>query len=365
MLLAANSAWNLVNFRAPIIRGLKQRGWRVIAAAPVDAAVPRLRQMGVEVEPITVDSRGISPLNDLALVIRYRSLMRRVAPDAFLGFTPKPNIYGSIAAQACGIPAINTVTGLGTGFLTGRALQGLVSVLYRLAFRRSRRVFFHNSDDLELFVAKGLVGAGQAAVVAGSGIDLDHFAPAPQQPSARPPVFLFIGRFLRDKGVEEFIEAASLVKAQKPAVFRMIGAVEDHPKAVSRELVEAAAARGDIELAGTTDDVRPFIADADCVVLPSYREGLPRVLLEASAMARPVIASDVPGCRQALDDGVTGLLCEARSASSLAAAMESFAGKTFKEQVAMGEKGRAKAERLFSQERVVAAYIDALKGIGS
>lgn len=353
-----------MNFRAPIISGLHQQGWRVIAAAPVDEASPQLRQMGAEFEPIAIDSKGLSPINDLALVVRYRALMRRIGPDAFLGFTPKPNIFGSLAAQSCGVPAVNTVTGLGTGFLSGRALQGLVTMLYRLAFRRSARVFFHNQDDLELFVAKRLVAADKAMVVAGSGIDLERFAPVDRKPSGRPPTFLFIGRFLRDKGVDEFIAAAGQVKRERRALFRMIGAIEDHPKAASRALIEAAAARGDVELLGTTGDVRPFIADADCVVLPSYREGLPRVLLEASAMATPVIASDVPGCRQAVDDGVTGLLCEARSACSLAAAITAFADMSFDEQMTMGGKGRAKAEREFSQTRVVAAYLNALQGIG-
>lgn len=353
-----------MNFRAPIIRGLKQQGWRVVAAAPEDEASPQLRQLGVEFAPIAIDAKGLSPINDLALVARYRRLMRRIAPDAFLGFTPKPNIFGSIAAQACGVPAISTVTGLGTGFLSGRALQGLVTILYRLAFRRSLRVFFHNEDDLELFVGKGLVAADKAMVVAGSGIDLERFAPVVRKPSERPLVFLFIGRFLRDKGVEEFIAAARLVKQRRAAEFRMIGAIEDHPKAASRDLIEAAAAAGDVELLGTTGDVRPFIADADCMVLPSYREGLPRVLLEASAMATPVIASDVPGCRQAVDDRVTGLLCEARSASSLAAAIAAFADMSFEGRVKMGEMGRAKAEREFSEARVVAAYLDALEGIG-
>ena len=364
IVVAANASWNLVNFRAPIIRALVAQGWRVVAAAPPDDATRELCGIGVEFEPIAVDSKGLSPLNDLALAARYRALLRRVRPDAFLSFTPKPNIFGSIAAQACGVPAIATVTGLGTGFLSGRALQGLVTILYRLAFRRSRRVFFHNSDDLDLFVGKRLVAEGRAALVAGSGIDLAHFAPAGRKAAGRPPVFLFIGRFLRDKGVEEFIAAAGLVKRERQAAFQMIGAIEDHPKGASRELVEAAAARGDVELLGTTGDVRPFIANADCVVLPSYREGLPRVLLEAGAMATPVIASDVPGCRQAVDDGVTGLLCEARSAGSLAAAITQFADMGFEEQAAMGDKGRAKAEREFSQERVVAAYLDALEGLG-
>ena len=353
-----------MNFRAPIIRALVEQGWRVVASAPEDEATPHLRQLGAEFAPVAIDAKGVSPINDLALVARYRALLGGIAPDAFLGFTPKPNIFGSLAAQACGVATINTVTGLGTGFLSGRALQGLVTVLYRLAFRRSRRVFFHNEDDLGLFVGKGLVAADKAMVVAGSGIDLELFAPAGRKASEGPLGFLFIGRFLRDKGVEEFIAAARLVKQGRAAQFRMIGAIEDHPKAASRELIESAAAAGDVELLGTTADVRPFIADAHCLVLPSYREGLPRVLLEASAMATPVIASDVPGCRQAVDDRVTGLLCEARSAGSLASVIAAFADMSFEERIEMGEMARAKAEREFSQERVVAAYLDALEGIG-
>ena len=363
ILVAANSCWNLINFRAPIIRELIDNGYRVVASAPLDDAAPALRAMGVEIAPIAIDARGVSPLRDIKLLLDYRSSIRRIAPKAFLGFTAKPNIYGSASAASLGIPAINTVTGLGTGFLSGRILQAIVSRLYRWGLRRSRKVFFHNQEDLDLFISSGLVRAEQAGLVAGSGVDLARFASAPKKGGAQPPTFLFIGRLLKDKGLGEFLEAASLVKQRRPARFQVIGAIEDHPKAVSRQSIEEAGASGAVELLGRTDDVRPFIANADCVVLPSYREGLPRVLLEAGAMATPVVAADVPGCRQAVDHGVTGLLCEARSAAALAQAMLTIAEMSPKDRMAMGKRGRSKAEREFSEEGVVAAYLEALDRI--
>lgn len=364
VLLSANSSWNLVNFRAPIIAGLQESGFRVLAAVPDDGSAQALHAMGVEIHNVPVDARGISPVRDAHLFLSYRTLLRRLRPAAFLGFTAKPNIYGSAAAARLGIPVINTITGLGTGFLSGRALERIVSSLYRWGLRRSQLVFFHNPEDRDLFIARRLVRPAQTAVVPGSGIDLHHFAPAPSQAGDRQPTFLFIGRFLKDKGAMEFAQAAAIVKTTKAARFQMIGSIEEHPKAAPRELFDDLVRDGTIELLGTTNDVRPFIADADCVVLPSYREGLPRVLLEASAMATPVIATDVPGCRHALEDGVTGLLCDARSASSLAEAMTKIAEMSPQERAAMGVSGRQKAEREFSQERVVTAYLDALQEFG-
>ncbi len=360
VMLSANASWNLVNFRAPIIAALTRRGHRVVAAVPDDGGADSLRSLGVEIEFVPVDARGVSPLRDLRLFLSYRSVFRRVRPDAFLAFTAKPNIYGSLAAALCDVPVINTITGLGTAFLSGRALQAIVSRLYRLALRRSKRVFFHNKEDCALFVDRKLVRSEQAAVVAGSGVDLERFSPRQNLKADGSVTFLFIGRMLTDKGAMEFARAAEIVGSQIEARFRMLGSVEDHPKAVSRDFLEEAARRGTIELLGTCDDVRPVIADSDCVVLPSYREGLPRVLLEASAMGKPVIATDVPGCRDAVADGVTGLLCEPRSAASLARAMTAMAAMTPSERGAMGKAGRLKAEREFSIDGVVNCYLDAL-----
>ncbi|HEX5259379.1 MAG TPA: glycosyltransferase family 4 protein [Sphingomicrobium sp.] len=361
ILLAANSTWNLVNFRSPIICELCRRGFEVIAAAPVDESAAALQAMGVRVEPIEIDSGGLSPVADALLVMRYYRMMKRVAPAALLAFTPKPNIYSSIAARWAGVPVINTITGLGTGFLSGAVLQKLVVHLYRMALRNSTRVFFHNDEDRALFLRLRLVRPDQAAVVAGSGIDLHAFAPGRGKSSDAGPTFLFIGRLLRDKGIVEFAEAARQVRAQRPARFQIVGAPERHPKAVAPELVESWVDEGIVEVLGRTDDVRPYIEQADCVVLPSYREGLPRAILEASAMGKPVIAADVPGCRQAVESGVTGLLCEARSSRALAEAMLSILDMPEDRRLEMGRRGRDKAERGFSEKHVVASYLEVIE----
>ena len=323
-------------------------------------AQPNSQSLNVTTCPIALDARGVSPQNDARLLIQYLSIFRSVRPAALLAFTAKPNIYGSLAARLAGVPVINTITGLGTGFLSSAALELVMSLLYRSALKCSSRVFFHNVDDLELFETRRLIRGGQGEVVAGSGVDLQRFAATPP-PISETPTFLFIGRFLTDKGALEFAEAAAAVRRHCRASFRMLGSLEDHPKAVLAEKIQAFADSGVIEIIPQTDDVRPVIAAADCLVLPSYREGLPRVVLEASAMGRPVIATDVPGCRQAVEQGVTGLLCEPRSAASLAHAMLQMVRMTPAQRAAMGAKGRVKAEREFSEEQVVSAYLAALE----
>jgi glycosyltransferase involved in cell wall biosynthesis len=357
ILIADNSSRNLLNFRKPIIKAIQDRGFKVVAAVPQDSETAALEGLGIGLTPVHMDPRGTSPFADARLILEYRKIIRQVAPAAVLPFTAKPNIYGSIAAAHLRIPVINTITGLGTGFLSGSALQALMCWLYRIALRRSRRVFFHNSDDRDRFLEANLITLKQSAVVPGSGVDLDRFSPRGKAPSNRPPTFLFVGRVLRDKGAEEFAEAAKIVRARGKATFQILGPTDDHPKAVSAATIQQWQADGSIELLGKAEDVRPFISEADCVVLPSYREGLPRVLLEASAMGKPVIASDVPGCSHAVDDDVTGFLCEARSAQSLAGAMLSFIQMPAERRAAMGRAGRTKAEREFSHAIVREAYV--------
>jgi glycosyltransferase involved in cell wall biosynthesis len=329
-----------------------------VAIVPRDEFTPGLEDLGVEVRPISMDARGISPLADLLLLIRYFRAIRQIRPAVFVAFTAKPNIYGSAASTWIGIPYVNTVSGLGTGFLTGRILQTVIAGLYRWSLRKAHRVFFHNREDRDLFVSDAIVRPEQARVVRGSGVSLSHFTPMSSCKRPDAPAFLFIGRFLKDKGVDEFLEAAAAVKKERPAKFQMIGSPLSHPKAVSAETLERSAVLGHVELLGSTDDVRPFIAAADCVVLPSYREGLPRVLLEAAAMGKPVITTDAPGCRDVVEDGVTGLLCQPRSTQSLASAMLRFTAMPRSEWEEMGRQARNKAEREFSEADVVRAYLD-------
>ena len=329
--------------------------------APQDpAADKRMRNLGVKRIEIEIDRAGLNPLADLKLLARYRRLLKRLRPAAYLGYTIKPNIYGSLAAASLGIPALPNVSGLGTAFIRGGRLQAIVTQLYRIGFRQAPVVFFQNDEDRRLFVDRRIVRPDQARVLPGSGVDLEHFAPAPLP--GGPPTFLFIGRLLRDKGVVEFVEAARLLRPDHPdARFQLLGGLDEGNRTAIRQAdIDSWVAEGVIEQLGTTDDVRPFIAAANAIVLPSYREGLPRSLLEAAAMARPLIASDVPGCRDVVDDGVNGYLCAARDAGSLAAAMRRLAQLPPAQQLAMGEAGRRRVQERYSESFVVSTYLDVL-----
>jgi glycosyltransferase involved in cell wall biosynthesis len=346
------------------VRALQSAGYDVAVIAPQDpAADARMRDLGVKRIPIDIDRMGLNPLADFRLMLKYRSLLKQLRPAAYLSYTIKPNIYGSFAAASLGIPAFPNVSGLGTAFIQGGALQTLVTQLYRIGFAHAPVVFFQNGEDRKLFVDRGIVKADRAQVLPGSGVDLQHFVPAPLPPG--PAIFLFIGRLLRDKGVLEFVEAARALRGEYPEIrFQLLGGLDEGNRTGSREAeLESWIAEGCIEHLGTTDDVRPFIAAATSVVLPSYREGLPRSLLEAGAMGRPLIATDVPGCRDVVEDGVNGYLCNVRDATSLAAAMRRLLELRPEQQLAMGEAARRGVEQRFSEAFVVRTYLSVLASV--
>nr|NUR38428.1 glycosyltransferase family 4 protein [Sphingomonas sp.] len=364
VVLSANSDWNIANFRGGLIRALRHAGYEpVIIAPPVPAADQRMRELDVERIAVPIQRSGLNPLADLALLLRYRGLLKRLRPAAYLGYTIKPNVYGSLAAASLGIPAIPNVSGLGTAFIRNGPLQQIVKRLYRIGFRRAPVVFFQNEEDGQLFVDRRLVRPEQARILPGSGVDLERFAPA--APVEGAPAFLLVGRLLRDKGVLEFVEAARELRRELPdARFQLLGPIdEENRTAISRSELNSWVAEGAVDYLGTTNDVRPFVAAATAVVLPSYREGMPRSLLEASAMARPLIAADVPGCRDIVEDGVNGYLCAVRDAGSLASAMRRMAGLPLPDRLAMGESARRKVQERFNEEFVVQAYLDVLAGL--
>ena len=362
ILLSANSSWNIAHFRSGLIRGLKGDGYRIAVAAPEDEHSDLVRALGADFLPIPIASAGTSMIEDARLFLRYCEIMREVRPQAFLGFTAKPNIYGSLAARMSGVRIINNITGLGTVFIKRSILTPIVMALYRLALRGSSTVFFQNRDDLELFVAKGLVRKGKTELVPGDGVDLDRFSPARSAQKPGPFRFLLIARLLWDKGVGEFVEAARIVRQHHPDVmFQLLGPSEvENRTAIPAATLQEWADEGIVELLGEIDDVRPAIAASDCVVLPSYREGLPRTLLEGSAMGKPLVATDVPGCRDVVLDGETGFLCEVRSAESLAKAMRRMLELPPKQRLEMGRRGRSNVELNFGEPLVVAKYVEAL-----
>lgn len=363
VIVSANSLWNIENFRGNLIAALVRAGYLVTIAAPGSQdSASRSPDLGRHL-PLPLRSEGMNPVADAFLFLTYLRIFQQERPAAYLSFTAKPNIYGALAAGLLGIPAVPNVSGLGTAFIRGGMLQRLLSTLYRLAFRKASRVFFQNGEDRALFVKRRLVRAERCQVLPGSGVDLSRFQPRAETIEKRQgPTFLYVGRLLGDKGVREFVEAARLVRARHPECrFQLLGfAGVANRTAITPGEVAGWVEEGTVEYLGGVDDVRPYLAAASAVVLPSYREGLPRSLLEAAAMGRPLIATDVPGNREVVIDGENGLLCEVRSASSLAQACARFLALPAADRRRMGRTSRRMVEERFSEEKVIAAYLDAL-----
>ena len=364
LLLSSNSLWNIENFRSSLVESLAGAGWELVVAAPANEAERERFALPARLAPIKMDRSGMSPVEDFTLLRAYRRLFRVVRPTAYLGWTIKPNLYGALAARAAGVPAILNVSGLGTAFLGGRLLGGFIRLLYKAAFRRAHVVFFQNGDDRALFLQAGLVREEQARLLPGSGISLTHFAVAPL-PCGDVTLFLMVARLLGDKGVREYVEAARMARGVVPnARFALLGPIDDGNRtAIAPAEVDQWVSEGVIDYLGEASDVRSHVAAASVVVLPSYREGLPRTLLEAAAMGRPLIATDVPGCRDVVGHEINGLLCGVRSATSLRDAMVKMAQMTPVERARMGQRSREIVELRFSEELVAEAYVKALTEI--
>lgn len=358
--VVSNTAWYLFNFRLNLIHALSAAGHTIIAVAPPDAYADRIRAAGIAFEQVPISGGGTNPLQELHSVMRLRALFKRERVDLVLSYTPKGNLYSALACMVLGVPFLPNVSGLGRAFIRRSPVTWVAQALYRLTFRRAQRVFFQNPDDMAVFVGAGLVRPEHAERLPGSGVDLVRFTSAvlPVNP-ADAPAFLLVARMLWDKGVGEYVTAAREVRRAYPrATFRLLGFMaSDNPSAISWEQVNSWVLEGVVTYLGPTDDVRPYFADADCVVLPSYREGVPRVLLEAAAMARPVITTDAPGCREALIDGETGYLCRTADAQDLQAKILRFVALSPADRLEMGRQGRAFVERNFDEHAVLDRYL--------
>jgi glycosyltransferase involved in cell wall biosynthesis len=361
--VVANTTWYTFNFRGRLIAELLARGYRVTVLAPMDEYAERITALGARHVPLPLNNAGTNPFSELMTVIRIGNLLRRITPTVMLTYTPKVNIYASLAARLLGIPVIANVSGLGRAFTAGGWLEAVVRRLYWFALRTPRIVFFQNEDDLEEFVRSGLVKRGKAARIPGSGVDLERFAATTNTRHDNECRFLFSSRLLWDKGLAEYVKAARVVTAAAPHTrFLLLGFLDvANPSAVPRDQVERWHREGIVDYLGYTDDVVSQLAAVDCVVLPSfYREGVPRSLLEAASMGLPVITTDTPGCRDVVEDGVTGYLCSPRDAGDLAEKMMRIAALSSEKRTAMGAAGREKMVREFDERRVIKRYLDAL-----
>lgn len=359
VLLISNTTWYIVNFRSRLIERLLNSGWAVSVAAPPDdySREPVLRHCNYLALPFS--RRGTNPLRELATLFHIARLLRTVRPDIVLTWTPKPNIYAALVGTLLGVEVVPNIAGLGTAFIRHGALSRIVSLLYLCSLKRCHRVFFQNNDDQQLFVNNGWVSESAAERLPGSGVDLKRFAPTPLPSSDETVVFLFAGRLLADKGLRELITATRKLKAEGCHVRVLIAGFIDagNPSGISQDEIDRSQREELIEYLGPIKDICPVIAQADCVVLPSYREGVPRILLEAAAMARPVITTDAIGCRDAVIDDETGLLCRPRDADSLAAAMRHMLRLSRDQRTNMGTRGRRFVEASFDEQNVIERYM--------
>lgn len=367
--LVANSSWNIYNFRLNVLEILLEHGYEVIVVAPLDVyshfsnRFPTVRHLPL----YNLARRSLNPLNDLRLIAELFSIYREERPDVLLHYTIKPNIYGGLVARWLGLRTIGCVTGLGYTFIRTGFVHWLSKLLYRWSYTDVEYVIFENIDDRLLFNDLGIVEAEKSISVKGCGINIERFHPMPRwekySPNAR--VFTFIGRFLYDKGIVEFVEAARIVKQKYPkTIFWLVGEIDnDNPAAINIEILKEWIFEGLVENKGFMDDVRPFIAASDCIVCPSYREAIPRVLQEGMAMERAIITTDVAGCREAVDDGNNGFLVPVKSAQALADAMCRVIVMSDAMLEEMGKNGRKKVLNEFDQKLIAADILSVIQGV--
>ena len=355
--ILANHSGGLYDFRKDLISELKKYA-SVTVAVPHNDRWDELLHLADRVIELPIDRRGMNPLHDSKLFYQYRAILKEVKPDLVLTYTIKPNIYGGLACRMAHIPYAVNITGLGSAIENGGCLKKLVLALYKPALKGARVVFFENAENRNTLAATGVVPKGRDVVLNGAGVNLEDYPyqPYPQEGAVR---FLFVGRVMHEKGVDELFTAAKRMKQEygDGVEFHIVGSFEEEYKPRIDELEKA----GVVKYHGYQSDMKRFYAMASCVVLPSYHEGMSNVLLEAAASGRPLITSDIPGCREAVEDSVSGYLCPTKDADALYEAMRRFVELPQESRAEFGRRGRERMEQRFSKTAVVAETIKHLE----
>lgn len=355
MLILANSSSGLYNFRQELIAELEKEH-SVVAATPFSGREQELRNIGCSLIEIPIDRRGMNPVRDLKFLKNAVTLLKTEKPDLVITYTIKPNIYGGLACRLLGVPYAANITGLGTAFQKKGILRTLVTLMYKVGLKRAKTVFFENQENQQIFIESGIVGKEKTCLLNGAGVNLAHFQPT-VYPEGGTTRFLFIGRVMKEKGVEELFAAMQKLRSDGiKCTLDVLGRCEENYKPIMEEY-EAA---GWLKYCGYQEDVRPFIAASHCFVLPSWHEGMANTNLECAAMGRPVITSNIHGCLEAVEDGVSGYLCERKNAESLYQVMKSFTALPFGVRMAMGLAGRKRMEDMFDKRKIVSKTICSL-----
>lgn len=359
ILILTNNLGGLHSFRKEVVKAIIDSGYHVYISVPEnDPRGEYFKGIGCEMILTEFNRRGKNPFTDIKLMMAYRNLIKKISPVVVLTYTIKPNVYGGIASRLEHVPQLANVTGLGDALENPGILQKITITLYRIGLAKAHSVFFQNRSNFEICL-KYRIAQNDSILLPGSGVNLEHHK-LQSYPEDGVIRFLFIGRMLHDKGIEEFFQAAKAIKQKYNDVeFQILGPVEGNYQDKLEKLIEG----GYVKHLGTTTDVRPYIGAVHCTIMPSYHEGMSNVNLESAANGRPVITTNVPGCKETVDDGITGYTVKSRSTEDLIAAIERFINLPYIEKKNMGLQGRKKVEREFDRQIVVDKYLKEIENI--
>lgn len=351
ILIMVNHSMTILNFRLELVQKLLDGGHEVIISSPYDERIEELKTLGCGYSSVELSRHGMNPVKELKLLNSYKKQIKEIKPDVVLTFTIKPNIYGAMACEKYKVPCIANITGLGTAIENGGIAQFISVNLYKIAFKRIHRVFFQNKENMQFFKDRKIV-VENCVLLPGSGVNLSKFTPL-EYPKNEKINLVFVGRIMKDKGVYELAQVA---KELPDVQFTIVG---DTYEGTENPLLNIE----NVECVGHQKNVIPFLKKANAIVLPSYHEGMANVLLEASACARPVIASNVHGCYETFDEGITGFGFEIKNALSLKEAILKFTSLSFEQMRDMGIKAREKMEKEFDRNIVIEEYCKLLKDL--
>ncbi len=364
-MLVANTAWSMVKFRYSLMRTMIESGHQLYVLAPGDKYTHEIEMLGAIFIHLEMDNSGANILSDFILINKLHKIYKEIKPDIIFHYTIKPNIYGSIAANYANITSISMITGLGYTFIHNNLTSKVARRLYKFALQYSHEVWFINQDDKYYFLKSGIVDEKKCLLLPGEGVNAQKFLPLKSKKNEKF-TFILIARLLWDKGVGEYIEAARLLKSKykDDVVCKLAGFVDSkNPQAIERKQVLSWHKEGLIEFMGSTDNVKEFISEADCVVLPSYREGMSMVLMEAAAMKKPIVASNVPGCKELVKDNKSGFLCRPKDHLDLFEKMRMMYETDTEKREEMGEIAREHILENFDEKITISIYLEKVHGI--
>ncbi|MDA9656065.1 glycosyltransferase family 4 protein [Flavobacteriales bacterium] len=360
ILININTSWNVYNFRLGLIKSLQLKGYEIVALAPKDEYVIKLESIGVKCCHVSINQKGTNPISDYILFLNYLKLFKKIKPDLILSYTIKPNIYGNFAAQVLNIPTINNISGLGTLFIKSTFISFIGKILYKFSLKRSAHIFFQNNHDRKLFLKSNLVSSHNSSVIPGSGVDTEIFKN--NKNINRGQKYLFLGRLIGDKGVFEYLEAAAKIVEEYPEVqFLLAGELGYNNKTALSEIQLDSYTNSQIKYLGKIDNIVNLLKSIDVMVLPSYREGLSKSLIEAASMSIPIITTDVPGCNDVVEDGYNGFICEVKSSESLQKKIKKMIELSSEKRIEMGKNGRKIVIDKFDEDIIIKHYIKVIE----